>query len=102
MSNTILKMLVQHMTRLNRYARQWVFRHIGTNRKHKQFLYDPKYSKIISGLRMPKEFTMEGNGDKVVLKIKARPCIRSFELIMAYGLSLIMKPQIGYLQQLKG
>ena len=51
---------------------------------------------------MPKEFTMEGNGDKVVLKIKARPCIRSFELIMAYGLSLIMKPQIGYLQQLKG
>ena len=48
-----------------------IFMHNSTNIKHEQCLYDPKYSNIISGLRMPKQFTMEGNdGDKVVLKIK--------------------------------
>ena len=49
-----------------------IFRHNCTNRRHEQCLYDPKYSNIISGLRMPKQFTMEGNGAKVVFRIKGK------------------------------
>jgi len=54
-----------------------VFRHNGRNIRHEQCLYDPLYSNIISGLRMPDDFILKGakttaelkTGRKVLYKI---------------------------------
>ena len=45
-----------------------VFRYNGRNIQHEQYPYDPTYSNIISGLRMPENFTMTGKGSRVGLK----------------------------------
>ena len=49
-----------------------VFRHNGRNIRHEQCLYDPSYSNIVSGLRMPEEFVMTDKKDKVELKVGKR------------------------------
>ena len=46
-----------------------VFRHNGRNIRHEECLYDPSYSNIISGLRMPEEFTLQGKKGKVEIKV---------------------------------
>jgi len=45
-----------------------VFRHNGRNIRHEQCLYDPSYSNIISGLRMPDDFTLKGTKNTAELK----------------------------------
>ena len=55
-----------------------VFKHNGRIIRHKQCLYDPSYSNIISGLRMPDDFTLKSSkksaelktGRKVLYKMK--------------------------------
>jgi len=55
-----------------------VFKHNGRIIRHEQCLYDPSYSNIISGLRMPDDFTLKGTktsaelktGRKVLYKMK--------------------------------
>jgi len=45
-----------------------VFRHNRRNIRHKQCLYDPTYSNIISGVRMPDEFVLKGAKSSAELK----------------------------------
>ena len=45
-----------------------VFRHNGRNIRHEQCLYDPSYSNIISGLRMPDDFILKGTKTTAELK----------------------------------
>src|SRR5205085_2782418 len=55
-----------------------VFKHNGRIIRHEQYLYDPSYSNIISGLRMLDDFTLKGTktsaelrtGRKVLYRMK--------------------------------
>lgn len=46
-----------------------VFRHNERNIRHEECLYDPLYSNIISGLRMPADLTLVGTKGKADFKV---------------------------------